>query len=176
MLLWHYPRPTVTPAGGHTAVRYHCDRNAGSRVVEPMDPPTQIRPHSSIVLCCATVQRILCPDSGLKAGWSEGEEKGSPCQGDARTTFQKDATVHYGRNRHLVGGTATRDELPKYQARTRDGQIHRFLTASTLLGWSQSGCLKPPQASVYSWHSPGPGRTKSQFGRLYDPYMDNACA
>lgn len=36
----HHPRPTATLAGGHRAVRYHCDRDMGSGVVEPMDPPT----------------------------------------------------------------------------------------------------------------------------------------
>lgn len=70
----HDPRPTATLAGGHPAVRYHCDRNLGWRIVEPMDPPTQIRPHSSTCGAVLLWQSILCPDMVQRPVGVRGKE------------------------------------------------------------------------------------------------------
>lgn len=110
-----------------------------------------------VVLCYCG--RASCVSGyGATAGWSEGERAH---RAKVLTHERASRRMLPRSSLHSTEGigtwcAATRDELPNYQARTRDRQIHRSLTASTLFKSSQSGPLKPIWASVYSWHSPGP--------------------
>lgn len=86
--------------------------------------------------------------------------KSSPCQGGRTNDLPEECYRTARQESALAGGTATRDELHTNQRRRRST---RSVTAPTLFRSSQSGCLKPLQASVYSWHSLDPGQPKLQF-------------
>lgn len=99
---------------------------------------------------------------GLTAGRSEGEELTVSPRG--RTNDLPEECYRTVRKESaLADGTATRDEL---RANQRPAQIHQICDSANPVGSSQSGCLKPLQASVYSWHSLGQGQPKLQFRRL----------
>lgn len=164
--------PQQCSLGGHWAVRYryHSDRKTWVSCCGTHGPANS-NPTSPVHPCCRDAVLLVQSCISCVRIWDRRPRgvrgKSSQRQGViARTTFQKDATVQHGRNRHL-GGTATRDELPQWQARTRDSADPPDLwQRQPCLDPSQSGCLKPPATGRQSIHGKAWTPAKTQVAVL----------
>lgn len=142
--------PQQCSLGGHWAVRYryHRDRKTwvsccGTHGPANSNPTSPVHPCCRdavlLVQSCISCVRIWVQRPGVVRG------KRSLCQGGRANDVPEGCYVQHGRNRHLVC-TATRDELPQWQARTRDSADPPDLwQRQPCLDLSQSGCLKPPR-------------------------------
>lgn len=96
---------------------------------------------------------LVCPDRGSRPGRMRGSWITVPRrrtndlpEGCYRTVRKEAALGAFDKGRTARVPSAN-------QSKNRQGRSTRFVTASTLFGSSQLGFLKPPQVSVYSWHS-----------------------